>query len=85
MARVKLESDERCIFADILIHGVDMCSDEVYKLLTKYNQGILVACSAQCALPADFRNPRITVDVAQRLALHVKTVSTTVQLEYNVP
>ena len=26
MARVKLESDERCIFADILIHGVDMKS-----------------------------------------------------------
>jgi len=45
----------------LLVHGQNITSDEVNELLTKYIQGFLTACSAQCTLALD--NPHITIEI----------------------
>jgi len=57
----------------ILVHERNIASEEVNELLTKYIQGFLIACSAQCTL--DVKNPNVSIE--STLYVHVPSTNTT--------
>ena len=90
MAHVMLHTEFSDVTVYILAHGIDVSPAQITELLTKYNQGLLMSCSAQCLLrkiPFEFKDPSITVCVTLYVQASPASIPDIIQLlsvEYHV-